>query len=126
LGAQGSTLELFSALANAKGLRHLNLFSDSGLQGPLAPMLSPSTATICAMAWRSLSTLTADGVQLVGGIPPCLLSNSSKLVELHLGAPHPHPAALAALIGGLLDGSLLSERTPVSISRAPINMPVTC
>lgn len=86
-GSQGSALDVFSALANAKSLRHLNLYHDSGLTGPLVPPLSPLQGGLCQLARRSLSTLTADGISLTGGIPACLVNNGSSLVELHLGAP---------------------------------------
>ncbi|CAK0783683.1 hypothetical protein CVIRNUC_006882 [Coccomyxa viridis] len=81
----GSALDVFSALANAKSLRHLNLYHDSGLTGPLVPPLSPLQGGLCQLARRSLSTLTADGISLTGGIPACLVNNGSSLVELHLG-----------------------------------------
>ena len=84
---QGAALDVFSALANAKSLRHLNLYRDSGLTGPLVPPLAPLQGGLCQLARRSLNTLTADGVQLTGGIPSCLINNGSRLVELHLGVP---------------------------------------
>ena len=82
---QGAALDVFSALANAKSLRHLNLYRNSGLTGPLVPPLAPLQGGLCQLARRSLNTLTADGVQLTGGIPSCLVNNGSRLVELHLG-----------------------------------------
>ena len=51
LSSQGSALDVFSALANAKSLRHLNLYHDSGLTGPLVPPLSPLQGG-CA-SWRA-------------------------------------------------------------------------
>ena len=83
--AQGAALDVFSSLANAKGLRHLNLYRNSGLTGPLTPQLSVTGGGLCQMARRSLSTLTLEGVGLTGGVPQCLLNNGSRLVELHLG-----------------------------------------
>lgn len=82
---QGAALDVFSALANAKSLRHLNLYRNSGLTGPLVPPLAPLQGGLCQLARRSLNTLTADGIQLTGGIPSCLINNGSRLVELHLG-----------------------------------------
>lgn len=76
---------MFSALANAKSLRHLNLYRNSGLTGPLTPALSVTGGGLCQMTRRSLSTLTVEGVGLTGGVPSCLLNNGSRLVELHLG-----------------------------------------
>ena len=76
---------MFSALANAQSLRHLNLYRNSGLTGPLVPPLAPLTGGLCQLARRSLNTLTADGISLTGGIPACLVNNGSRLVELHLG-----------------------------------------
>ncbi len=84
---QGAALDVFSALANAKSLRHLNLYRNSGLTGPLVPPLAPLQGGLCQLARRSLNTLTADGIQLTGGIPSCLINNGSRLVELHLGEP---------------------------------------
>ncbi|CAL8462033.1 g1564 [Coccomyxa elongata] len=81
----GSALDVFSALANAKSLRHLNLYRNSGLTGPLTPALSVTGGGLCQLARRSLSTLTVEGVGLTGGVPSCLLNNGSRLVELHLG-----------------------------------------
>jgi hypothetical protein len=80
-------VDVFTALSNAQGLRHLNLYHDFGLTGPLVPPLSGGRAGLCSMVRRGLTGLTADGVGLTGSLPPCLLSNSSRLVELHLGAP---------------------------------------
>ena len=95
-GAQGSALDVFSALANAKSLRHLNLYHNSGLTGPLVPPLSPLQGGLCQLARRSLSTLTADGISLTGGIPACLVNNGSSLVELHLGEPLGTPISAAS------------------------------
>lgn len=100
LGAgQGAVVDVFTALSNAQGLRHLNLYHDYGLTGPLVPPLSGSRAGLCGMVRRGLTGLTADGVGLTGSLPPCLLSNNSRLVELHLGAPcllSPIPSSMRA------------------------------
>ena len=94
MNLQGAALDVFSALANAESLRHLNLYHNSGLTGPLVPPLAPLTGGLCQLARRSLNTLTADGISLTGGIPACLVNNGSSLVELHLGehyaCPHVH------------------------------------
>lgn len=82
---QGTALDVFASLANAKGLRHLNLYRNSGLTGPLTPPLSVTGGGLCAMAKRSLNTLTVEGIGLTGGVPACLLNNGSRLVEVHLG-----------------------------------------
>ena len=91
MNLQGATLDVFSALANAQSLRHLNLYRNSGLTGPLVPPLAPLTGGLCQMARRSLNTLTADGISLTGGIPACLVNNGSRLVELHLGEHRARP-----------------------------------
>lgn len=82
---QGTAIDVFSALANAKSLRHVNLYRNSGLSGPLTPALSVTGGGLCQLAKRSLNTLTIEGVGLTGGVPACLLNNGSRLVEVHLG-----------------------------------------
>ena len=37
---QGAVVDVFTALSNAQGLRHLNLYHNYGLTGPLVPPLS--------------------------------------------------------------------------------------
>ena len=86
LGAQGAAVDVFSSLANAQGLRHLNLYQNAGITGPMVPPLSAAGGALCQMVRRGLTSLTADGVGLTGTLPSCLLSTGSKLVELHLGA----------------------------------------
>ncbi|EIE25001.1 RNI-like protein [Coccomyxa subellipsoidea C-169] len=78
----GTAIDVFSALANAKSLRHVNLYRNSGLSGPLTPALSVTGGGLCQLAKRSLNTLTIEGVGLTGGVPACLLNNGSRLVEV--------------------------------------------
>ncbi|KAK9908916.1 hypothetical protein WJX75_004629 [Coccomyxa subellipsoidea] len=81
----GTALDVFSSLANAKSLRNLNLYHNSGLTGPLTPPLSVTGGGLCQLAKKSLNTLTVEGVGLTGGVPACLINNGSRLVEVHLG-----------------------------------------
>ena len=83
---QGAAVDVFSSVANAQGLRHLNLYQNAGIQGPMVPPLSAGGGALCQMVKRSLTSLTADGVGLTGNVPSCLVASGSKLVELHLGA----------------------------------------
>jgi hypothetical protein len=118
---QGATLDVFSALANAQSLRHLNLYRNSGLTGPLVPPLAPLTGGLCQLARRSLNTLTADGISLTGGIPACLVNNGSRLVELHLGERCARPQA-HMLIYCICTSSLLLLRHKESCLRCASRM----
>lgn len=78
---------MFAAVSGARGLKHLNLYADSGLTGPLAsPMTTTFGSGVCALARASLRTLDLMGVSGSGPLPACLLGAGSRLVELHMGA----------------------------------------
>lgn len=86
-GRQAALADVFAALSGARGLKHLNLYADSGLTGALAsPMTTTFGSGVCALARASLRTLDLMGVSGSGPLPACLLGAGSRLIELHMGA----------------------------------------
>ena len=85
--AQAALSDVFAALSGATGLKHLNLYGDQGVSGPMAsPMATTFGSGVCALARSSLLTLQLMGVNGSGALPPCLLGTGSRLEELNLGA----------------------------------------
>ena len=109
--AQGAAVDVFSSVANAQGLRHLNLYQNGGITGPMVPPLSAGGGALCQMVKRSLTSLTADGVGLTGTVPSCLVASGSKLVELHLGARALACCAQPPTVAGVLMRSYLIAST---------------
>jgi hypothetical protein len=86
--AQAALSDVFAALSGATGLKHLNLYGDQGVSGPMQSAMAATFGSgVCSLARSSLRTLQLMGVNGSGSLPPCLLGTGSRLVELNLGAP---------------------------------------
>ena len=85
---QAQLADVFAAFSGARGLKHLNLFGNAGLTGPMANAMTAMFGSgVCALARSSLRTLDLMGVSGGGSLPPCLLGAGSRLIELNMGAP---------------------------------------
>jgi len=86
--SQAALSDVFAALSGATGLKHLNLYGDQGVSGPMQSAMAATFGS--GVGWRARGArgaLPLMGVNGSGSLPPCLLGTGSRLVELNLGAP---------------------------------------